>query len=87
MHGGNGVGLVERGTRTGLIWKVALADATTRRLIDYRDLCRERAEAVHTTYRSTKTRLHLFEEALTNLRAQVSTTTTRLQQLELASES
>jgi integrase len=49
VHGGTDVGLVERGTKTGLIWKVALADATTRRLVDYRDLCRERAEAVRTT--------------------------------------
>ena len=49
VHGGTDVGLVERGTKTGLIWKVALADATTRRLVDYRDLCGERAEAVHTT--------------------------------------
>jgi integrase len=48
-HGGTDVGLVERGTKTGLIWKVALADATTGRLVDYRDLCRERAAAVHTT--------------------------------------
>jgi integrase len=49
VHGGTDVGLVERGTKTGLIWQVALADATTRRLVDYRDLCRERAAAVHTT--------------------------------------
>lgn len=49
VHGGTDVGLVERGTKTGLIWKVALADATTRRLVDYRDLCRARAEAVRTT--------------------------------------
>jgi integrase len=49
VHGGTDVGLVERGTKTGLIWKVALADTTTRRLVDYRDLCRERAATMHTT--------------------------------------
>ena len=46
VHGGKDVGLVERGTKTGLIWKVALAGATTQRLIDYRSLCRERAASV-----------------------------------------
>ncbi len=43
VHGGEGVGLVERGTKTGLKWKVALADSTARRLRSYRALCEERA--------------------------------------------
>jgi integrase len=47
VHGGTDVGLVERGTKTGLIWKVALADATTRRLVDYRDLCTARRGSAH----------------------------------------
>ncbi len=34
-------------------------------------------------YQSTKTRLHQFEEALTNLRAQADAKPTKLQQLEL----
>jgi integrase len=49
VHGGTDVGLVERGTKTGLIWKVALATSTTQRLKDYRGLCRERAAAIGTT--------------------------------------
>jgi integrase len=48
VHGGTEVGLVERGTKTGLVWKVALAEGTARRLASYQVLCRERASAVHT---------------------------------------
>jgi len=48
VHGGPDVGFVERGTKTGMIWKVALATSTAERLKDYRELCRERAEAVGT---------------------------------------
>jgi integrase len=48
VHGGQGVGLVERGTKTGLIWKVALAATTNERLVDFRALCSRRAESVGT---------------------------------------
>jgi integrase len=44
--GGPGVGLVERPTKTGQIWKVSLAPGTARRLEDYRAVCASRAEAV-----------------------------------------
>jgi integrase len=52
VHGGLGVGLVERATKTGLIWKVALAEATTRRLVEFRDLCQDRASSVDTNLAS-----------------------------------
>ncbi len=45
--GGKDVGVVERQTKTGLVWKVAISEATRQRLSDYKALCERRAEAVH----------------------------------------
>jgi integrase len=46
VDGGPGVGLVEKPTKTGQIWKVALAPGTAKRLEDFRAVCEERADAV-----------------------------------------
>jgi integrase len=46
VDGGPGVGLVERPTKTGQIWKVALAPGTAQRLETYREVCEARAAAV-----------------------------------------
>ncbi len=46
VDGGPGVGLVEKPTKTGQIWKVALAPGTAKRLEEFRSVCEERAEAV-----------------------------------------
>ena len=48
IDGGPDVGLVERGTKTGRKWKVALAPATAERVRGYRSVCEERAAAVGT---------------------------------------
>jgi integrase len=42
VDGGPGVGMVERPTKTGQIWKVSLAPATAKRLEDYRAACASR---------------------------------------------
>jgi integrase len=47
IHGGADVGVVERQTKTGLVWKVAVSEATGRRLSTYRALCERRAASVH----------------------------------------
>jgi integrase len=46
VDGGPGVGLVEKPTKTGLVWKVALAPGTVKRLETFRGVCEERASAV-----------------------------------------
>jgi integrase len=46
VDGGPGVGLVEKPTKTGLVWKVALAPGTVKRLEAFRAVCQERAAAV-----------------------------------------
>lgn len=46
VDGGPGVGLVEKSTKTGQVWKVALAPGTTKRLDDFHAVCVERATAV-----------------------------------------
>lgn len=48
IDGGPDVGLVERGTKTGRKWKVALAPATAERVRAFRSVCEERAAAVGT---------------------------------------
>jgi integrase len=48
LDGGPDVGLVERGTKTGRKWKVALAPATADRLRTFRAVSEERAAAVRT---------------------------------------
>jgi integrase len=48
VDGGPGVGIVEKPTKTGQIWKVSLAPATAARLNEYRRVCTERAAAVRT---------------------------------------
>jgi integrase len=48
VDGGPGVGLVEKPTNTGQIWKVSLAPATAARVEEYRRVCAERAAAVRT---------------------------------------
>ncbi len=45
VDGGPGVGMVERPTKTGQIWKVSLAPATAKRVEDYRAVCVSRAES------------------------------------------
>jgi integrase len=47
--GGKEVGVVERQTKTGLVWKVAISEATCQRLSNYKALCEQRAESVHTS--------------------------------------
>jgi integrase len=46
VDGGPGVGMVERPTKTGQIWKVSLAPATAKRLEEYRAVCASRADSV-----------------------------------------
>ncbi|MCU0311685.1 MAG: site-specific integrase [Acidimicrobiales bacterium] len=46
IDGGPDVGLVERGTKTGRKWKVALAPATAERVRAFQSVCEERAAAV-----------------------------------------
>jgi integrase len=48
IDGGPDVGLVERGTKTGRKWKVALAPATAERVRAFRSVCEERAVACGT---------------------------------------
>lgn len=48
IDGGPDVGLVERGTKTGREWKVALAPATAERVRAFRSVCERRAAAVGT---------------------------------------
>jgi len=48
IDGGPDVGLVERGTKTGRKWKVALAPAAAERVRAFRPVCEERAAAVGT---------------------------------------
>jgi integrase len=45
VDGGRGVGVVEKTTKTGQIWKVSLAPGTAKRLEVYRAVCVSRAEA------------------------------------------
>jgi integrase len=45
VDGGPGVGVVEKATKTGQIWKVSLAPGTAKRLEDYRAVCVSRAKA------------------------------------------
>ena len=47
IDGGPEVGLVERGTKTGRKWKVALAPATAERVRVFQLVCKDRAAAVH----------------------------------------
>jgi len=46
VDGGPGVGMVERPTKTGQIWKVSLAPGTAARLERFHQVCAERAAAV-----------------------------------------
>ena len=46
VDGGPGVGVIEKATKTGQIWKVSLAPGTAKRLEAYREVCAARATSV-----------------------------------------
>ena len=46
VDGGPGVGVIEKATKTGQIWKVSLAPGTAKRLEGYREMCAARATSV-----------------------------------------
>jgi integrase len=49
VDGGPGVGMVEKTTKSGQVWRVSIAPGTSTRLESYRQVCLERAAAARTT--------------------------------------
>jgi integrase len=49
VEGGPGVGMVEKATKTGQIWKVSIAPGTAARVEHYRQVCVQRAASVRAT--------------------------------------